>query len=69
MRTPSVNEEHGFGRLFAEEGPKLWRAVFAFVQDRAVASDAVAEASTRTTSIVIGIGRDPGSNLLRPGGV
>jgi RNA polymerase sigma-70 factor (ECF subfamily) len=44
MRMPSVNEEQGFGRLFAEEGPKLWRAVFAFVQDRAVASDAVAEA-------------------------
>jgi RNA polymerase sigma factor (sigma-70 family) len=44
MRTPPVDEEHGFGRLFAEEGPRLWRAVFAFTQDRAVASDAVAEA-------------------------
>lgn len=44
MRMPSVNEEQGYGRLFAEEGPRLWRAVFAFAQDRAVASDAVAEA-------------------------
>lgn len=31
-------------RLFADEGPRLWRATFAFAQDATVASDAVAEA-------------------------
>jgi RNA polymerase sigma-70 factor (ECF subfamily) len=44
MRTPPINEEQVLDRLFAEEAPRLWRAVFAFAQDRGVASDAVAEA-------------------------
>jgi RNA polymerase sigma-70 factor (ECF subfamily) len=39
-----VGEAQELGRLFEAEGPKLWRAVFAFTRDRAVASDAVAEA-------------------------
>jgi RNA polymerase sigma-70 factor, ECF subfamily len=43
MHTPSINEG-SLDRLFTEEGPKLWRAVFAFAQDGALASDAVAEA-------------------------
>jgi RNA polymerase sigma-70 factor (ECF subfamily) len=32
------------GRVFEEQAPKLWRAVFAFTGDREVTSDAVAEA-------------------------
>ncbi len=32
------------GELYAEEGSRLWRAVFAFSGDREIASDAVAEA-------------------------
>jgi RNA polymerase sigma factor (sigma-70 family) len=32
------------GALYAEDGPRLWRAVFAYAGDREVASDAVAEA-------------------------
>lgn len=31
-------------RLWRDEGKRLWRAVFAFTQDRSVADDAVAEA-------------------------
>jgi RNA polymerase sigma-70 factor (ECF subfamily) len=43
MGTPPITEPT-LDRLFSEEGPKLWRAVFAFAQDGALASDAVAEA-------------------------
>jgi RNA polymerase sigma-70 factor (ECF subfamily) len=32
------------GDLYEREGPRLWRAVFAYAQDRAVTDDAVAEA-------------------------
>ena len=32
------------GALYAEEGPKLWRALFAYTRDRDIASDALAEA-------------------------
>jgi len=32
------------GRVFEQQAPKLWRAVFAFTGDREVTSDAVAEA-------------------------
>jgi DNA-directed RNA polymerase specialized sigma24 family protein len=38
-------------RLYRVEGARLWRAVFAWSGDSAVADDAVAEASTRTTSM------------------
>jgi RNA polymerase sigma-70 factor, ECF subfamily len=40
----TVGEAHELGRLFETEGPRLWRAVFAFTRDRALTSDAVAEA-------------------------
>lgn len=32
------------GALYEEEGPRLWRALYAFSGDREIASDAVAEA-------------------------
>lgn len=35
------------GGVFAEHGPRLWRAVFAFTGDRELTSDAVAEAFTQ----------------------
>jgi RNA polymerase sigma-70 factor (ECF subfamily) len=38
-RTGSTSSEV----LYREEGPKLWRAVFAYAGDREIASDAVAE--------------------------
>jgi RNA polymerase sigma-70 factor, ECF subfamily len=41
---PLTNEEQNLDHLFTEEGPRLWRALFAFAHDRAIASDAVAEA-------------------------
>jgi RNA polymerase sigma-70 factor (ECF subfamily) len=45
MESPDdVATDDTYDRIFAEEGPKLWRAVLAFAQDPAVASDAVAEA-------------------------
>jgi RNA polymerase sigma-70 factor, ECF subfamily len=34
----------GVAVLYREEGPKLWRAIFAYAGDREVANDAVAEA-------------------------
>ena len=43
MEASAVGTDEGLGRIFAEEGPKLWRAVLAFTQDPALASDAVAE--------------------------
>jgi RNA polymerase sigma factor (sigma-70 family) len=39
-----VDARPELGRVFAEQAPKLWRAVFAFTGDREVTSDAVAEA-------------------------
>ena len=43
MGVSGVETDEGLGRLFAEEGPKLWRAMLAFTQDPTLASDAVAE--------------------------
>jgi RNA polymerase sigma-70 factor (ECF subfamily) len=40
----STGTRHELGDLYREEGQRLWRAVFAYAQDREVASDAVAEA-------------------------
>jgi RNA polymerase sigma-70 factor (ECF subfamily) len=39
-----VDTRPELGRVFAEQAPKLWRAVYAFTGDREVTSDAVAEA-------------------------
>jgi RNA polymerase sigma-70 factor (ECF subfamily) len=45
MESPGdVATDDTFDRIFAEEGPKLWRAMLAFTQDSTLASDAVAEA-------------------------
>jgi RNA polymerase sigma factor (sigma-70 family) len=47
MRIPESTERDrpsDLGSLYAEEGPRLWRAVFAFCHDRELTSDAVAEA-------------------------
>jgi len=41
VKTPTTAE---VALLYQQEGPKLWRAVFAYAGDREVASDAVAEA-------------------------
>ncbi len=45
---PATSTEHelpaDLGSLYAEEGPRLWRALFAYAGDREIASDAVAEA-------------------------
>jgi RNA polymerase sigma-70 factor (ECF subfamily) len=35
------------GDVFADEGPRLWRAIFAFTGDRELTSDVVAEAFTQ----------------------
>jgi DNA-directed RNA polymerase specialized sigma24 family protein len=43
MEVSVVSTDEGLDRLFAEEGPKLWRAVLAFTHDPTLASDAVAE--------------------------
>ena len=45
MRIPESTERErpDIGTLYAEEGQRLWRAVFAFCHDREVANDAVAE--------------------------
>lgn len=42
--TEGVETRPELGRVFEEQAPKLWRAVFAFTGDRGVTSDAVAEA-------------------------
>ncbi|MDP9222366.1 MAG: sigma-70 family RNA polymerase sigma factor [Actinomycetota bacterium] len=44
QRRSATEETERVGHLYAEEGERLWRAVFAFAGDREVASDAVAEA-------------------------
>jgi RNA polymerase sigma-70 factor, ECF subfamily len=41
---PAERSRSALGALYAEEGPRLWRAVFAFSHDREVTNDAVAEA-------------------------
>lgn len=40
----TTDREAELGRLWREQGPRLWRAVFAYSGDREVAADAVAEA-------------------------
>jgi RNA polymerase sigma-70 factor (ECF subfamily) len=43
--TPTASELPGdLGAVYEAEGPRLWRAVYAYAGDRDVASDAVAEA-------------------------
>jgi RNA polymerase sigma-70 factor, ECF subfamily len=42
LTTHTVPER--IGDLYAREGPRIWRAVFAYCQDRAITDDAVAEA-------------------------
>jgi DNA-directed RNA polymerase specialized sigma24 family protein len=36
--------ERKYARLFEQEADRLWRAVYAFSQDREIAADAVSEA-------------------------
>jgi RNA polymerase sigma factor (sigma-70 family) len=45
-RTAAIgsNNARDLGDLYEREGPRLWRAVLAYAQDRAVTDDAVAEA-------------------------
>lgn len=44
-RTAAIGgDARDLGDLYEREGPRLWRAVFAYAQDRAVTDDAVAEA-------------------------
>ncbi|MGH2595447.1 MAG: RNA polymerase sigma factor [Actinomycetota bacterium] len=57
-------ESQDFSRLYREEGPRLWRAVFAFAQDREIASDAVAEAFAQCIRRGDAI-RDPGAWVWR----
>jgi RNA polymerase sigma-70 factor (ECF subfamily) len=45
-----ARERHDLGRLFEEEGVRLWRAVYAYSRDRAVTDDAVAEAFAQCLS-------------------
>lgn len=41
----TTSHDHAeIAQLYADEGPRLWRAVFAFSQERDVTDDAVAEA-------------------------
>lgn len=44
MRETEPHLRADIAELYAGEGPRLWRAVFAFTQDREVTDDAVAEA-------------------------
>jgi hypothetical protein len=46
MRRTATIEDNApdLGDLYEREGPRMWRAVFAYAQDRAVIDDAVAEA-------------------------
>ena len=49
FRQPMFPDAHGpaqIERMFAGDGPRLWRAVVAYTGDRELASDAVAEAFT-----------------------
>jgi RNA polymerase sigma-70 factor (ECF subfamily) len=47
MGEVAVETGSDLGGLYAEEGARLWRSVFAFAQDRTVTDDAVAEAFTQ----------------------
>jgi RNA polymerase sigma factor (sigma-70 family) len=38
---------HEMERIYREEGPRLWRAVYAYARDREIANDAVAESFAR----------------------
>jgi RNA polymerase sigma-70 factor (ECF subfamily) len=50
---------HDFGRLFREDGPRLWRTIYAFTGGRRdLADEAVAEAFARAIARSRGI-RDP----------
>jgi RNA polymerase sigma factor (sigma-70 family) len=45
LKTPERAETGSeIARLYREEGPRLWRAIFAYAGDRALTDDAVAEA-------------------------
>jgi RNA polymerase sigma-70 factor (ECF subfamily) len=51
--------EHDFDRLFVEEGPRVWRTIYAFTAGRKeIAEEAVAEAFARALAHRSGI-RDP----------
>ena len=44
-RTAAIGDKaHDLGDLYEREASRLWRAVFAYAQDRAITDDAVAEA-------------------------
>ncbi len=52
-------DEHDFDRLFREDGPRVWRTIYAFTGGRRdVAEEAVAEAFARALQHAGGI-RDP----------
>lgn len=58
VRAPS-EDEHDFDRLFREDGPGVWRTIYAFTGGRRdVAEEAVAEAFARALQHAGGI-RDP----------
>ena len=58
-RTAAVgNDARDLGDLYEREGSRLWRAVFAYSQDRAVTDDAVAEAFAQCLRRGDGV-RDP----------
>lgn len=44
MRETTAHDAADIAELYTGEGPRLWRAVFAFTHDREVTDDAVAEA-------------------------
>jgi RNA polymerase sigma-70 factor (ECF subfamily) len=61
----SADEAHDFARLFAEDGPGLWRTMYAFTGGRrAIADDVVAEAFARAIAHS-GTIREPVSWLYR----
>ena len=47
-----VAGHHDIEAIYREHGKRLWWVVLAYAGDREIASDAVAEASTRNTSVV-----------------
>lgn len=64
MEVSGIDTDEALSRLFAEEGPKLWRAMLAFTQDPTLASDAVAESFAQCLRRGDGI-RDPRAWLWR----
>jgi RNA polymerase sigma factor (sigma-70 family) len=61
MRNPEAPEGGrtlDLGALFVEEGPRLWRALFAYARDPDVASDSLAEAFAQLIRRGEGV-RDP----------